>query len=394
MKRSLWLITVLAGALGCGSSDDGVTDDKDPSSTGGTSGKGGVMKADGGVHKPVGPSQPSDHRNPNVDQYGNPIGDAGYDSADDTCEKLQLPANPNSPDILIVLDRSGSMVGLGGGPNRWMPSVAAIKQLTSSLTETVAFGLLTFPAPAAPGMMGGGGITIPGIGTFPAGGGGGASSCLPGKLEVPVDVNNADQIASVLDMSTPDFGATPTADSLAIAKDALDTGTCGDCPEKPKYVLLVTDGQPNCGENGTMTTQADVDAVNTVIDELSAAKIKTYVIGYDTTDMASAAIMDSFAMHGGTEHQYPVENQQTLVDELTRIAGSLIPCSFDLTGTVDDPALLRVEIDGKTYIYGTDWTLEGQKVVLDPMGGACPKLRDAKVHDLRITRECTPVQAL
>ena len=388
MNRSLWLITVLAGALGCGSSDNGVTDD----STGKSDSPSSTMKADAGTtKKPPGPKPDTDRANPNIDRFGNPIGDASTDPSDDTCEKLMLPANPNSPDILIVLDRSGSMSGLGGGPNRWMPSVAAIKQLTASLTETVAFGLVTFPAPQPAGM--GGGITIPGIGTFP-GGGGGASSCLPGKVEVPVDLNTAGMISTVLDMSAPDIGATPTAESLRVAKDALDTGTCGDCPEKPKYILLVTDGQPNCGDNGTMTTQADVDAVNAVLDDLLKAKITTYVIGYDTTDTATAMIMDSFAMHGGTEKQYPVENQQTLIDELTRIAGSLIPCSFDLTGTIDDPTYIRVEIDGKTYNYGTDWTLDGQKVVLDPMGGACPTLRDAKVHDLKITRECTPIPVL
>ncbi|MEY4515071.1 MAG: hypothetical protein RLZZ450_7193 [Pseudomonadota bacterium] len=80
-----------------------------------------------------------------------------------------------------------------------------------------------------------------------------------------------------------------------------------------------------------------------------------------------------------------------MVAELTRVAGELVPCEFALQDDIGDPSYVRVEIDGKTYEYGTDWTVDGHKIVLDPMGGACPKLRDAKLHDLKITRECYQV---
>ncbi|MDB4986014.1 MAG: hypothetical protein JWN04_1192, partial [Myxococcaceae bacterium] len=267
--------------------------------------------------------------------------------------------------------------------------------LTSSLTDTVEFGLMVFPSPGGAGGTGGG-FMIPGLGNVPIGGG---SSCTPGRVDVPVGLHTADQIASVLDMSTPDIGATPTTATLMAAKDALDTGTCGDCVPVPKYVLLVTDGQPTCGDGGGgTTTQADLDATNAAIDALTAQDIKTYVIGYDTaSDAAAASAMDGFAMHGGTDKYYPVEDEQTLVAELTRIAGALVPCEFELTGEISDPSYVRVEIDGKTYSYGIDWTIDpsdNKKIVLDPMGGACPTLRDAKLHDLNITRECEVVMVI
>lgn len=405
-KLCYWLIFALAVQLGCGTDDTGGTSTAETQAA--SAGDGRVAsstKRDAGtsaapVKKDGGPSKQSNAAGP----ANTPVST----SADpDACEKLQLPAHPNSPDILIVLDRSGSMIGLAGGANRWDPSISALKKLTASLTETVAFGLMLFPAPSggagganmgvaiAGTILDGLGIPIPGLSS---GGGADAASCAAGALEVPVDINSAGKIASVLDSmsSRPDIGSTPTTVTLQAAQAALDTGTCGDCPVTPKYVLLVTDGQPTCGGGGaTVTAQADLDAVNSALDGLTAAGIKTFVIGYDTaSDPATAAAMDGFAMHGGTDHQYPVENEQTLVDELTAIAGSLVPCEFELTGVITDPNFVRVEIDGKTYVYGTDWTIDGMKIILDPMGGACPKLRDAKLHNLRITRECEPVLVL
>jgi hypothetical protein len=172
------------------------------------------------------------------------------------------------------------------------------------------------------------------------------------------------------------------------ALTALDPKECADCIPTPKYVLLVTDGEPNCAQD-------PVGDTNLAIDALTAKGVKTYVIGYDLSNNAnSAMIMNGFAQHGGTEKYYPVEDQASLVNELTRLAGELVPCEFALMDEIEDPAFVRVEIDGKTYNYGSDWTVDGRKIVLDPMGGACPTLRDAKLHDLKITLECDLVPVL
>jgi hypothetical protein len=386
------LCGLLSLAAACGS-DKSAVSNPDLSSDEDSANEG--TKDAGGKKKDAG-------KPPATGMYGGGGKDASNDDSDDpnTCEKLQLPSDPLSPEILIVQDRSGSMVGLGdmrnAGKNRWAPSVSALKKLTSELTDTVAFGLMLFPAPGTGGAGGLGGF----LGGLAGGGGGtaGGPGCSPGMVNVEVATGNAAEIASVLDMSAPDVGATPTAASLDAAKGALDKGICADCRDAPKYVLLVTDGQPTCGANGAATTAPeDIDNTNAAIDELAAAGIKTYVIGYDTaSDPDAAAAMDSFAMHGGTDHHLPVEDEASLLAELTRIAGSLVPCEFELSdkAQIPDPSYVRVEIDGMTYNFGTDWHLEENKVVLTPEGGACPKLRDAKLHSLKITRECERIQLL
>jgi hypothetical protein len=76
------------------------------------------------------------------------------------------------------------------------------------------------------------------------------------------------------------------------ALTALDLMACSDCFPTPKYVLLVTDGEPNCADD-------PVGDTNRAIDALTAQGVKTYVIGYDLASNAnSAMIMNGFAQHG------------------------------------------------------------------------------------------------
>src|SRR4051794_8213497 len=52
------------------------------------------------------------------------------------------PHNRVTPDILIVLDRSGSMEMNG----RWDPSVKGVESITAALDSQINFGLMTFPS--------------------------------------------------------------------------------------------------------------------------------------------------------------------------------------------------------------------------------------------------------
>jgi hypothetical protein len=330
--------------------------------------------------RPVSSSEDTTPAMASVADASRALQDAAMEAGDLSCEKIALSANPNSPEILIVQDRSASMVGLGDrrnqGKNRWDPSVSALKKLTSELSSTVAFGLMLFPSTRVP------------MGKVVGGPG-----CEPGAVDVAPATGNDEMIAYTLDRARPDVGSTPTSASLMAALEALSAPACADCRVVPKYVLLVTDGQPACGAIGTgSSSPEDIAATNAAIDALKQAGIATYVIGYDTaSDPAAAATMDGFAQHGGTERHFPVEDEATLLAELTRIASALVPCEFELSAEITDPAYVRVEVDGVSYQYGRDWTIDGKTIVLTPQGGACVDLRDARFTDLGITRECDPV---
>lgn len=396
MKLERWLFGALTiAALACGSEDTGLEskggsstadDDSDDDDDDAPKADAGPKKDGGGPAAPIGGNDDDD--------------DDGDDDDDETtCDSVTVQAKPNAPEILIVLDRSGSMIGAGAPPgttvNRWDPSANAVKSITKELNEVVNFGLMLFPAPgAAPagGMMGGGGIMIPGIGTIPIPGVGGGNACAPGKVNVPVKAMSAGDIETAINMGAPDmFAMTPTALTLEEAYKTIVAETCADCAHPPKYVLLVTDGQPTCGMGGMGGGQVDpvqIEASNAAIVKLKEAGVGTYVIGYDTSvDPAMAATMDGFAMSGGTEKHLAVENEQDLVTELRRIAGSLISCEYELNDEVENPALVRVVIDGETLVLGDGWNIEGKKITLAE-DGACPKIKDGRVHNVKIVKEC------
>jgi hypothetical protein len=407
MALKHWLFGALtAAAIACGSDPDYTRDggsasgdddsDDDSSESSVDAGSGGRRDAGGGGKAPV---------------TGNDDDDEGDDDDSEVCDSVDIQARPNAPRILIVLDRSGSMIGVGGmggmgGQNRWEPSASAVKKVTSELNEVVHFGLMMFPSagggmmtPAAgadAGMMPGGGITIPGLGTIPIPGlpaGFGGDPCAAGKVDVEVDADKAQDIAAAIDRGAPaPTNMTPTASTLANALAAVEA-ECADCASQEKFVLLVTDGQPTCGMAGAgQTTQADIDATNAAIDKLREARVKTYVVGYDTkNDMALAATMDSFAMHGGTNTHLAVENEADLVNELRTIAGSLVSCEYELNDEVEDPSLVRVIIDGETLVLGQGWQLDGRRIVLDEGdGGACGRIKDGRVHNVKIKKDCEP----
>jgi Mg-chelatase subunit ChlD len=388
--RSIWFATVLTGALACATDAPG-TPDKTADDQGSTARDAGrpQSRKDGGANASSTGSTGS---------TGKPTNGAAEPSST-ACETISVTARASTPEVLIVLDRSTSMTS----GNRWAPSVSAIKGFTTRLTDVMQFGLMLYPAPGPAGASGIPGVPtqIPGLpGGIPGLPGGSLtidpSACGAGMLNIPFAAGNAAAIGAALDMSPPGVAsATPTAATLAQALAVLDPQECADCVAKPQYVVLVTDGQPTCGSNGSVATDPeDIAETLLALDALRERGVKTFVVGYGTAaDQNLASVMNDFAKHGGTQLQHPAEDEPSLIAELTSIAGDLVTCEFELQDEVPngDATFVRVTIDGIDYQLGEDWELRGKTIVLHDTGRACPVLRDAKLHALRITAECEPV---
>jgi Mg-chelatase subunit ChlD len=268
------------------------------------------------------------------------------------CGSRIIMATANIPDMLIVLDASLSMAIF----NRWSPSTMAVEMLTSQYQDVLSLGLEIFPQ-------------------------GGNSGCMPGTLDVPFALNNADKINAVINQTQP-LGATPTGDSLVNALMYLgDRTQAADAPSvTPGYVLLVTDGEPDC---------PGADAVQAVT-ALSRANIKTYVVGYQIDGMGQDLMMQ-MAKAGNTDHFYPVESAADLQAAFADITSNLIRCEFDLAEAPTDPTFVQVTIDGKMVnLNAADgWVIDGKKVTLQ--GGSCAMLKDGAPHNLKAEVECDPV---
>lgn len=307
------------------------------------------------------------------------------------CEVVSVEATREAPSVLVLLDRSGSMYV--PPLDRWTPAVSAINQVVGTHEGGIAFGL---------------GIFGEGYG------------CGSGRVRIPPGPGTAADIASQLsgDPAMVTGGGTPTAAMLELA--ARYYATRGG--DGPRYVVLVTDGAPNCnalqsGRTRCICTLTDCESTpspwlgclddrNTIdaVGALAAAGIPTWVIGYDTPELANT--LDAMALAGGTGRStyIPVEDQATLSAALDGIAAELVSCAFTLSAAPGDPSYVRVLLDGAAVPHGSQMPASGS---LDPAitgtfvieggnrvrleGAACERLQDGQPHDLTITRECEPV---
>ena len=299
------------------------------------------------------------------------------------CEVQTIDAYGTVPDMLIVLDRSDSMMLF----NRWQPSKQAVKQITSEFEGLLAFGLSYFPGESA-------GVVDPLAALL----GGPAPMCAGGeKLDVPMMLRNAGPIGQSLDR-TATRGLTPTGAALRAALGVLGDRTAQlDTTVKPGYVLLVTDGDPSCDPALALSGAIDPaqqDEARAAVKALKDKGIPTYVIGYQI-DATRQAIMNEMAMLGGTMKYQPAESGEQIIAAFRQITKDVIKCTFDLQPSKNqpmiDPKFVRVQIDGKSVQLNGEngWVIQGNTITLQ--GGACATLKDGRGHTLHAQVECTEV---
>jgi Mg-chelatase subunit ChlD len=347
MKR-VSLALSLGLLLACGSDSNGSVGDRtDEESSPSTAPRdGGVKPRPDAGKPPAGGGTTSTPRPKPLDEDGNIL-----------CSSKTIPARIEAPDILIVLDKSLSMLA-----GRWGPSVQAVNDFAAKYQGVVSFGLSTFPGNAA-------------------------DPCSAGLLDVPLALNNADPISSFLASTFP-TGVTPTAPALRAALEFLGDRTVqADTIPPTAYVVLVTDGAPTCPWTDTPDpTQSTINATQALAD----ANIKTYGIGYNL-DPAGKMLLDQVATIGGSERSYPVENPDELNAAFDAITKDVVKCEFELDEEPMDPSYVLISIDGQpVHLDPADgWVIEGKHVTL--VGGSCDMLKDGQMHALRASVECTQV---
>jgi hypothetical protein len=227
-----------------------------------------------------------------------------------------------------------------------------------------------------------------GLAIFPAlsAGVNGSDSCADGKILVPVGPgDNVDAIKTQLSDTSNVFpmGGTPTAHMLQAVQS--DSNFADAETNTPRYVILITDGQPNCNSllngNSCQCTSADplqcianaenclddsatvkqVDALyETQQDKTTKVGIKTFVIGFGSDASAgsgAAAVLNAAAVAGHTDQQlnpnanppittkyYQATSAAELTAVLQQIIAQLQPCTFTLTQKPDSAPLLEVSL--------------------------------------------------
>ncbi len=263
------------------------------------------------------------------------------------------------PNVLIVLDRSGSMNEQITGGTKWDIGRQAINGLVTTYGGGVFFGLAMYPGTDLEGTQG--------------------MMCGPGAVFVDPAAGTAAAISSDLAAAgTTSFG-TPTAEMLT----ALTTYAGLKDPMRADYILLITDGQSTCE-----------DPVPVVASLLGATpSVKTFVVGFGSG--VDPAELDDMAQAGGTAgpmspFYYQADDATSLASAFAAIAGSVLSCSYVLSDTPPDPSLLYVYIDGMQVPADNTngWVYDAATNQLTFVGTTCDALKSGTAGELVISYGC------
>ena len=316
----------------------------------------------------------------------------GVDMAPPNCGQTSVSVTPVPPDILIVQDRSlsmtdntmdkacdgGSMNGDGkcGANSKWSQVITALNQVVQQTETKVNWGLIFLGDEA----------TQCGAATAPV---------------VNVGPSNFSQIQTAFNGVTFNGAAgTPTAPVMNNAVTYLN----GLTDPNPKYLLLATDGEPNCGNGiNSLNMTDDVGAENAVAAAYTAG-FPTFVVGIaTTTDPTASNALNVMAMNGGeaqtgtATQYYAVTDTASLVDVLNKILGKALSCTIPLTGvngTLDKVAVSAVDANGNAIEIMQDptngWSYtDPTKTAIILNGDACNNLQSVTYTDFQFIYTCS-----
>lgn len=306
-----------------------------------------------------------------------------FDGGCDSTTPVMNEIIGDPPDMLLVVDVSGSMCTplIDSFPPSMTSKLAIMKMALTNLVTTwnarINFGMMLFPAP-------------------------GGMGCNPGTVRNPIMARNGAAISSTLatlrddlfGCATMNSGATPTHTSLDAARAYY-----GTIPVNPvgRYVILATDGLPNCGPPlpDGMGTEETVDETVAAITALRSAGIDTYVIGFGTDLSGGGAALSRMATAGGTGMPYNARSAAELDAALGTIAAEVIPpsCTVMLEGGARDPRLFQVSFDGGPLIprntsRTSGWDYDPATNTVTFYGAECARVESGAVANIDIDFGC------
>jgi hypothetical protein len=252
---------------------------------------------------------------PTQDDGGTPvIPTPDMAQGDASCGGMAFALTRVPPNVMLVLDRSGSMgqsIGGGSATTKWTDLKNAVQSLVTNYDAQVRLGDSIF---SSDGNCGAGNIRL----TAPA---------------------NGSAVMTELNSAGPN-GNTPTAATLAKVQQS---GMLNDAT-RDNVVVLATDGLPNCG---------DTDVVGKITALYNATpSVKTYVIGVGDGTASDPTALDSWADAGHTAQTgaatkyYQANSPNDLKTAFDTIVGSVVSCKFSLSSAPPDAQQLYVWLNG------------------------------------------------
>ncbi len=301
----------------------------------------------------------------------------GQGSGDDNiCAQQDFPLDRLPPEIMVVLDRSGSMRRNAQGgrepPDKWGQTVAALDSVLSDTQGGVYWGLKMYPSWKREG----------------------DSPCaIQGLQQAPGLDQHAALMAQINGNGpTLDKGATPTAAAVQESTGFLS----GRSTPNPKFLLLATDGVPNCRDGSDRN--GDVDGSIAAIGAAREAGFAVFVVGIAASgirvdNVDAFQVLNDMAEAGGRPQDgqtkfFPANNEAELKTALNSIASQAADCTFNLNKAPPDPSNVRVELNDERLTQGTDWEFGAGNRSVVVKGAWCEKLKKSNVEKAEIKFGC------
>jgi len=311
--------------------------------------------------------------------------DDGFACAEGTCTiggdcggfAFEITAVP--PNMLILLDRSGSMDGevAGTGMNRWEVAREAVRTVTMGFEAEIRFGLATYSSCLGGGCSAGAIVTpIADMNSAPimmfldstvgVGSGNGMGVDQNGKVEY------------LCDSGDPETSTGKSLNGFVGEPSLADS-------ERTNAILLITDG----GESG--------ECIDGGIDGPAGASalfaqdpsVATYAVGFGDGNPAE---LDMIAAAGGTVMGYFAEDPMQLEMALDTIAAAVASCTFTLDQVPPDPGMIYVFFDLDPQGVPNDamngWTYDAATNSITFHGAACDAIKSGAIVNIDIVYGC------
>ncbi len=322
--------------------------------------------------------------NPGGNSPGEPRFDVrpgdGYRAESPACAESvrRVPVEWERPSVIIGMDRSTSMTSRWGTGTRLAAAQQALLAMARTYQGAVQFGYEEFPGVrSACGASGG---------------------CCASPVILGPGPNHAAALEKAMKCDNPATGCmetgteTPTADALKRCRDFLD-GVDG-----PRYVLLVTDGDPSCTDRGTGNP---CDRTLGEVSNLAGKGIKTIVLGLSGSAKATTCL-ERMAQTGGANRMgipsyYPAYDDKELQQSLTEIIGGLAAraCRLTARSPIGSPDRIVVSLDGKavphdpTRVDGWSYEATPGSMRIVVSGSWCEKIKTSQVAEVEVMARCS-----
>ncbi len=296
------------------------------------------------------------------------------------CQSVTITPTRSIPNVMFLVDQSGSMTSDFAGQPRWSAAHGAITGIVSELDSIVRFGLTTYTSQN--------GDSSPPCPRLPV-----AGDPLAASPRVDFGLNNASAIGNngIYPSSYPNDagGDTPTGDSI----DALVGVIQSNSPpaEGPTIIVLATDGEPDtCEVPNPQTGQAEAVTAATAAH---SAGLDVFIlsVGNEVSDshlqeMANVGVGKPANESGDPAPFWKATTPQGLGDAFQQIISDSISCDIQMDKRFDDKEKAcndpesDVRLNGVPLSCPTEWRVKpGVDDIIELVGSACDTFKSGDV---------------